>query len=393
MALLSIPSNFICPPKKFTKTLIKTEKSYFGQPFSLHHTGNREAQLWADSFNSRGGENFCKERVERGKAERLPSLVFCVVGRRGVAFLFNDRKTLIVDHRPISHHPSPLHQPLHQPRQSKMELISKEMGDYLRDNYHWSVFAIPMMISYICLGFTLYILYNLIYPTIIPFPYAKFHNRSRSRLDNPGEYVDEPPPLDRPRLRKADDFPVIYEVDECRKTVVLAGSFNPPHRGHMGMVEFLSGEHERVVVVVGFNPGKRYDVEPEVRRGIVGKMCEGLKNVEVQLVEGLVWRAASRRNAKVLYRGVRTWKRDGWSELSLLWCNLFFPPILGGIEPIPTRFLEGNPEFNHISSTLIRERCERGEEVGDLVPEAVVGLVKEAYGKKKREGGESKKEK
>ena len=116
---MSIPSNFICPPKKFTKTLIKTEKSYFGQPFSLHHTGNREAQLWADSFNSRGGENFCKERVERGKAERLPSLVFCVVGRRGVAFLFNDRKTLIVDHRPISHHPSPLHQPLHQPRQSK----------------------------------------------------------------------------------------------------------------------------------------------------------------------------------------------------------------------------------------------------------------------------------
>jgi len=67
------------------------------------------------------------------------------------------------------------------------------------------------------------------------------------------------------------------------------------------------------------------------------------------------------------------------SELFLLWCNLFFPPILGFVAPVPTRFLEGNPEYNHISSSLIRDKITKNESIGDLVPPVVEKLVVTAY--------------
>ena len=57
--------------------------------------------------------------------------------------------------------------------------------------------------------------------------------------------------------------------------------------------------------------------------------------------------------------------------------------VLGPTWPIPTKYLEGKPEFNHISSTLIRTLCKTSEtpkeELKELVPEIIVEQVAKCY--------------
>ncbi len=65
-------------------------------------------------------------------------------------------------------------------------------------------------------------------------------------------------------------------------------------------------------------------------------------------------------NAKILFRGIRTWEKDGKEERSLRILNLWGPLIYGPLKwPLPTQFLEGNPKFSSLSSTLIRDRCRK----------------------------------
>ena len=53
---------------------------------------------------------------------------------------------------------------------------------------------------------------------------------------------------------------------------VLAGSFNPPHEGHLAMIAHLSATHRRVCVAVGFNPRKAYAVAPDCRAALLREM-------------------------------------------------------------------------------------------------------------------------
>jgi hypothetical protein len=56
-----------------------------------------------------------------------------------------------------------------------------------------------------------------------------------------------------------------------------------------------------------------------------------------------------------MYRGIRSWEKDGKEEQALHILNTWGPLVLGPTWPIPTHYLEGLPEYNHISSTLIRK--------------------------------------
>ena len=106
-------------------------------------------------------------------------------------------------------------------------------------------------------------------------------------------------PWDRNDNCKVDSYAAFSDK---KKTVVLAGSYNPPHKGHLAMIEYLSHRFKEVIVVVGFNPNKVYDVTPEERCGMLKKMVEeiGEKNVKVQLVKGLIWRFAIKNGASML---------------------------------------------------------------------------------------------
>ncbi|EED91571.1 predicted protein [Thalassiosira pseudonana CCMP1335] len=145
------------------------------------------------------------------------------------------------------------------------------------------------------------LIYRILFPAIISYPW-----------DMPGE---------KSRQRKR----------EKKMAVVFAGSFNPPHWGHLVMIRYL------------------------------------------------------------VERGIRTWNADGPDERKLQILNTWGPLLLGPVWPLKTVFLEGDPQYRDVSSTLVRSICsnrrrELGnptylEELSMLVPESVVEMVTDAYGR------------
>ena len=77
------------------------------------------------------------------------------------------------------------------------------------------------------------------------------------------------------------------QKQDKQKIVVIAGSYNPPHQGHLVMIEYLASRYKKVLVVVGMNPNKRYAVSPATRAGILERMVQTLgdnvsRNVKVE---------------------------------------------------------------------------------------------------------------
>mmetsp|Transcript_22265 Transcript_22265/g.39651 ORF Transcript_22265/g.39651 Transcript_22265/m.39651 type:complete len:254 (-) Transcript_22265:352-1113(-) len=216
------------------------------------------------------------------------------------------------------------------------------------------------------------LIYRIVFPTILSFPWSRSSENSRGRKR------------------------------EKEMTVVFAGSFNPPHWGHFVMIRYLAERYGRVICCIGVNPNKVYDVTPQTRAQILREMLSGsddgtsCKNVQVEVVTGYIWRYAKTQNASLFFRGIRTWSADGPEEQHLQILNTWGPVLYGPLVwPLKTVFLEGDPRYRRVSSTLVREICadsQRRRDSGEVsrlvndeslsrwVPQCVVEKVVEAYG-------------
>ena len=211
-----------------------------------------------------------------------------------------------------------------------------------------------------------------------------------------------------PEIREQKD-------NDKKTTIVMAGSFNPPHLGHIEMIRYLASRYRQVIVVVGHNPNKNYAVTPTQRVHLLNQCLlpnnvdknnkdnsdknnnnKGSDNVTVQTVAGYIWQHVPQ--AHLFFRGIRTWEKDGAEERSLQISNIWGPIVFGPLwRPRITYFLQGNPKYNHISSTLIRDICSSSSSsrtttqeesymessLKQLVPECIVSQVRLLYSPKK----------
>jgi phosphopantetheine adenylyltransferase len=107
-------------------------------------------------------------------------------------------------------------------------------------------------------------------------------------------------------------------------------------------------------------------------------------NYVIAAVSGYIWRFAKKEGASIFFRGIRSWEKDGKEERTLQILNTWGPLLLGRKWPIPSVYLSGKPEYNHISSTLIRDLCRAGdcEPLSSLVPAKIAGEVTKLYSRK-----------
>ena len=92
----------------------------------------------------------------------------------------------------------------------------------------------------------------------------------------------------------------------------------------------------------------------------MNNLTTNLLTINNVVVSGYIWRHAMANNAKILFRGIRTWGKDGKEERSLHILNLWGPLVYGPLKwPLPTYYMEGNPKYQLLSSTMIRERCKK----------------------------------
>lgn len=114
------------------------------------------------------------------------------------------------------------------------------------------------------------------------------------------------------------------------------------------------------------------------------------------VIQGYIWRTVQRQGASVFFRGIRSWEKDGVEERKLQILNTWGPLLYGPLWwPMPTVFLQGDPQYAHISSTLIRDICrsrngtasgspDQEATVQALVPSSIAKNVIQLYGWEKQ---------
>lgn len=112
----------------------------------------------------------------------------------------------------------------------------------------------------------------------------------------------------------------------------------------------------------------------------------------LEAVDGYIWRYGKKCGVTRFFRGIRSWEKDGSDETALQILNTWGPLLLGPLcWPIPTQYLEGDPRYNHVASTTIRELCAKGgggnnletkKALSELVPPSLTDEILELYNTK-----------
>lgn len=148
------------------------------------------------------------------------------------------------------------------------------------------------------------------------------------------------------------------------KIAVFPGSFDPITVGHVDLVRRALPLFDRIIVAVGINSTKKYLFPLEQRMEWLRQVFAKYPQVSVDSFENLTAHYCQRIGARYLLRGLRN-ASDFDYEKTISQLN----HIVG--DGIETVFLISQPEFSHISSTIVREIIVGGADATPFIPAEV----------------------
>lgn len=160
------------------------------------------------------------------------------------------------------------------------------------------------------------------------------------------------------------------------KIAIYPGSFDPITLGHMDIIRRAAACFDRVCVCVSPNAEKKSQMfTPEQKLLLVRTAVAELPNVEAELWPGLLADFAVDHHATAIVRGVRnTSDFDGEYQLAL---------INRGIYPqLETLLLPASAEYQHFSSSMVREMIRYHQPLERYLPAPIIPLVREMTEKK-----------
>ncbi len=149
------------------------------------------------------------------------------------------------------------------------------------------------------------------------------------------------------------------------KKAVFPGSFDPFTSGHEDIVLRALPLFDEIIVAVGQNSQKTYLFDLERRMEWIRKVFAGEPRVRVDYFEGLTAHYCNEVGARYLVRGLRN-ASDFDYEKTISQLN----SIVG--KELETVFLISQPQFSHISSTIVREIIRWGGDASPFLPAAVM---------------------
>jgi pantetheine-phosphate adenylyltransferase len=154
--------------------------------------------------------------------------------------------------------------------------------------------------------------------------------------------------------------------------VVVPGSFDPVHNGHVDVAQRASRRFDTVVVAVIVNPAKEGMFTVPERMELLRACLGHLDNVEVDAFEGLLVDYCRDRGIGCIAKGLR-----GVSDLSY---ELQMARMNTRIGDVETLFLPASPDTLHLSSSLVKEIARLGGPVHDSVPGVVAEALQQRVG-------------
>lgn len=160
---------------------------------------------------------------------------------------------------------------------------------------------------------------------------------------------------------------------------IIPGSFDPMTLGHKQVIATAAAIFDEVVVLIMHNDMtkyvsdakvKAYAFDTEARLQIARLTCADLPGVRVEARGGLLIDAFDEFAGDVIVKGVRNEQDFAYEQIHAAW-NLAHNPRA------VTMYLPSDPAYAHVSSTLVRERLQNGEDVSDLLaPKAIDWIIR-----------------
>ena len=145
------------------------------------------------------------------------------------------------------------------------------------------------------------------------------------------------------------------------KIAVFPGSFDPITNGHIDLVSRALPLFDKIILAVGENSQKKNLFDLNKRMEWLRITFKDIPQVEVDTFSGLTVHYCAKIGAKYLLRGLRN-ASDFDYEKTISQLN----HIIG--DKIETFFLISQPEYSHISSTIVREIIKGKGDVSNFVP-------------------------
>ncbi len=144
------------------------------------------------------------------------------------------------------------------------------------------------------------------------------------------------------------------------KTAIFPGTFDPFTVGHASIVERGLPLFDRIVIGVGVNDNKRtlYTNEERVRN--IQEIYANEPRIKVVAYDDLTVDLAKREGAEFILRGIRSVK-DFEYERDIAAMN----ERLSGVETV---LLFTEPQYQSISSSVVRELLRFGKDVTEFLP-------------------------
>ncbi len=156
--------------------------------------------------------------------------------------------------------------------------------------------------------------------------------------------------------------------------VVCPGSYDPITMGHLDIIARSARLFAEVVVAVVHNPAKSGRFSPSRRSELIeASLAEDERtrecdNITIDTVAGgLLVDYCARVGAPAVVKGLRS-GTDFAYELPMALMNKH-------LSRLETLFVPGSPEFEHVSSSLIKEVHAGGGDIRGLVPAAVLDAL------------------
>lgn len=145
---------------------------------------------------------------------------------------------------------------------------------------------------------------------------------------------------------------------------VYAGTFDPITAGHLSVVGQAARVVDHLRVLVAVNPDKETLFTAQERVEMIREAVDRLPNVSVDRTTSLVVEYARSIGATFLVRGIRG-ATDSQFETELAQTNRMLAP------EIITLLLPAEAHLSVVSSSALKDRIARGEDVSGFCPRAV----------------------
>lgn len=145
-----------------------------------------------------------------------------------------------------------------------------------------------------------------------------------------------------------------------KKTAIFPGTFDPFTIGHQSLVERGLQLFDEIIIAIGVNTNKKTFFPLEERIETIQKLYAGNPSIKVLSYTGLTMEFAESVGADYILRGIRS-VNDYEYEKNIADVNR----QVSGIETI---VLFTEPQYTHISSSIVRDLLAYGKDISRFVP-------------------------